>query len=438
MNSAKAVAGPRLLVFSSLFPSDAQPGAGLFIRERMFRVARHVPVVVVAPQPWFPLQGLIRFFRPHFRPMALRYERMQGIEVYRPRFLCFPGILKRTDGLFMALASFLTVRRVVRRDGLNLLDVHFGYPDGAAGRLLSKWLGLPMVLTLRGKEERQMRLSVAAPLKRAILAANQLVTVSSALGDLAIGLGADRRRVTQVGNGVEIGKFAPIAQATARTELGLPLDALVLVSVGTLVERKGFHRVIECIPELLAQFPTLHLVVVGGAGPEGDMSAQLRGLVAQLGLQAHVHFVGAWPPDRLKVPLSAADVFVLATSYEGWANVFLEAMACGLPVVTTRVGGNAEVVCSPELGALVEFGDRSALTSALRDALLRSWDRQRIIDFARENSWDRRIPQLIEVYERTLGVRSERMALSGSVASSSAPTGHVQIDRDSGIEAQNP
>ena len=437
MSSPKAVAEPRLLVLSSLFPSDAQPGAGLFIRERMFRVARHVPIVVVAPQPWFPLQGLIRLFRPHFRPMAVRYERMQGIEVHRPRFLCFPGILKRTDGLFMALASFLTVRRLVRRDALNLLDVHFGYPDGAAGRLLSRWLGLPMVLTLRGKEERQMRLSVAAPLKRAILAADQLVTVSAALGNLAVALGADRRRVTQIGNGVEIAKFAPIERETARTELGLPLDAMVLVSVGTLVERKGFHRVIECVPDLLAKFPTLHLVVVGGAGPEGDMSAQLRGLVAQLGLEGHVHFVGAWPPDRLKVPLSAADVFVLATSYEGWANVFLEAMACGLPVVTTRVGGNAEVVSSPELGALVEFGDRAALTAALGDAVSRSWDRQRIISFARENSWDRRIPQLIEVYERTLGVPSGRVARSASVASSSAPAGHVQIDRDSRIEAQN-
>ncbi len=83
-----------------------------------------------------------------------------------------------------------------------------------------------------------------------------------------------------------------------------------------------------------------------------------------------MHFLGALPPESLKWPLSAADVFVLSTRNEGWANVFLEAMACGLPVVTTDVGGNAEVVCRPELGAVVPFGDAAALQQALDEALV--------------------------------------------------------------------
>lgn len=402
MTGGRAASEPRLLVLSSLFPSDAQPGAGLFIRERMFRVAQSLPIVVVAPQPWFPLQGLIRRFRPHFRPMAPRFERMQGIEVHRPRFLCFPGILKWTDGLLMAISTFPTVRRLVRRHRLNVLDVHFGYPDGAAGRLLARWLGLPMVLTLRGKEERQARTDVVARLKRAVVAADQLVTVSDALRKVALEFGADARRITPIGNGVELAKFAPVPREIARAELKLPDDAKVLVTVGGLVERKGFHRVIECLPDLLCRYPNLHYVVVGGASPEGDMSARLRALVESLGLRERVHFVGLWPSERLKLPLSAGDVFVLATSYEGWANVFLEAMACGLPVVTTRVGGNAEVVNSPALGTLVEFGDRAALTAAVDDALSRTWDRDRIIDYARANSWDRRIPQLLAVFDKAL------------------------------------
>ncbi len=105
---------PRLLVFSSLFPSAAQPNAGLFIRERMFRVGKHLPIVVVAPQAWFPGQGLIRWFRPHFRPMAQTREVMDGIVVHRPRFFCIPGVLKWTDGLFMALSSYFAVRRIAR------------------------------------------------------------------------------------------------------------------------------------------------------------------------------------------------------------------------------------------------------------------------------------------------------------------------------------
>jgi glycosyltransferase involved in cell wall biosynthesis len=133
-------------------------------------------------------------------------------------------------------------------------------------------------------------------------------------------------------------------------------------------------------------------------------------LVASLGLQQHVHLVGAMPPERLKVPLSAADVFVLATSYEGWANVFLEAMACGLPVLTTRVGGNAEVVNAPAFGILFEFGDRVALAKAIDEALSRDWDRQRIIEFARENTWERRIPQLLAVFDKALHERHTAFA----------------------------
>jgi len=112
-----------------------------------------------------------------------------------------------------------------------------------------------------------------------------------------------------------------------------------------------------------------------------------------------VHFLGALPPDELKWALSASDVFVLATRNEGWANVFLEAMACGLPVVTTDVGGNAEVVCRNELGSIVPFGDANALLQALDVSLTQKWDRAAIVDYAQANQWDKRVAQLLRAYD---------------------------------------
>jgi glycosyltransferase involved in cell wall biosynthesis len=97
---------------------------------------------------------------------------------------------------------------------------------------------------------------------------------------------------------------------------------------------------------------------------------------------------------------------VLATRNEGWANVFLEAMACGLPVVTTRVGGNAEVVCRDDLGTVVPFGDATALREAIAAALLRDWDRSAIRRYAEANSWDERIAVLVEEF-RALGNQRE-------------------------------
>ncbi len=407
---------PRLLVLSSLFPSAAQPNAGVFIRERMFRVGKYVPIVVVAPQAWFPGQSLIRRFRPHFRPPAATHEVMDGIDVHRPRFFCIPGMLKRTDGVFMALSSFFAVRAVARDHRANIIDAHFGYPDGYAAALLGRWLKLPVMLTLRGNEESQARSGVAAALKRAINGADRLITVSAALQTLAIEQGASPTRVQVVGNGVDLSKFTPVSRADARRQFGLPADATVLISVGALSERKGFHRVIECLPGLLASHPTLHLMLIGGPGPEGDMDRRLKSMADSLGLDSRVHFLGALPHAQLPVALSAADVFVLATSYEGWANVFLEAMACGLPVVTTDVGGNSQVVNDRSLGRIVPFGDAHRLQQAIDEALRTNWDRESIRAYAESNSWERRMQPLLDAYRQLLlSGRTEREHASTEV-----------------------
>lgn len=399
-----------LVVFSSLFPSAVRPGAGLFIRERMFRVARHRPIVVVSPQPWFPGQGLIRLLRPGYRPMAPAVEVQQGIPVHHPRFLSLPGVLRRFDGWAMALASYFLLRRL-KAEGARLIDAHFAYPDGEAATRLGRWLGLPVTVTLRGTEVPHSRNRVLrVRLARTLAAATRIFTVSDSLRRLALDLGVTSDKVEVVGNGVDTGVFYPVDRDAARRQLRLPADARVLVSVGGLVPRKGMQRVIDCLPALVERHPALHYLVVGGASPEGSMRAELEAQAVRLGVAARVHFLGPLPPERLKDPLSAADVFVLATANEGWANVFLEAMACGLPVVTTDVGGNAEVVCRPELGRIVPFGDATMLTQAIDDALTRTWDPATIRAYARDNQWDRRIAQLLAAYDHILaaGARGTR------------------------------
>ena len=391
-----------LVVFSSLFPSEARPGAGLFIRERMFRVAQHRPLVVVSPQPWFPGQSLIRWLRPGYRPQAPAMEIQQGIRVYHPRFLSVPGMLRQFDGWSMALGSFLLLKRL-KAEGARLIDAHFTYPDGEAATRLGRWLSLPVTITLRGTEVPHSKIPTLRPrLAQTLKAAAHVFSVSDSLRQLAIELGAAADKTEVVGNGVDTMRFYPVDRAEARSRYGLPENAQVLVSVGALVERKGMHRVIDCLPALLRHHPNLHYLIVGGGSPEGNNHAELTAQVARLGLAGRVYFLGALPPDELRWPLSASDVFALATRNEGWANVFLEAMACGLPVVSTDVGGNAEVVCRDELGIIVPFGDMAALQQALDTALAKNWDRAAILDYARANQWDKRVVQLLRAFEPLL------------------------------------
>ena len=396
---------PAIVVFSTLFPHSGQPGTGLFIRERMFRVGAELPLVVVSPQPWFPLQGLLRRWKPHFRPPAPRQMQQQGIEVLLPRFFSVPGMFQSLDGGFMAIGSYLTLRRLKKRGQLDILDAHFVYPDGYAANLLGRWLKVPVTITLRGTEPRHSEMPRLRPLmKTALRRAARVFSVSASLKRVAEQLGTDPDKARVIGNGVDLQRFQPQDREQQRQRLGLPADARVLISVGGLVPRKGYHRVIEVMPALLEKYPDLHYVVIGGPCAEGDNSADLTALSTRLGLQQRVHFLGSMSPDALSGPLSAADLFVLSTSNEGWANVFLEAMACGLPVITTDVGGNAEVVCDPQLGTVVPFGDADALREALDEALQRvdkgRWQRDFILDYARNNSWDSRVRILLEEFSR--------------------------------------
>jgi teichuronic acid biosynthesis glycosyltransferase TuaC len=391
-----------LVVFSALFPSAARPGAGLFIRERMFRVAEHRPLAVISPQPWFPGQPLIRLLRPGYRPQAAPLEIQSGIPVYHPRFLSVPGLLRQLDGWSMALTSFWLVRRL-KRQGAQLIDAHFAYPDGEAATRLGRWLNLPVTITLRGTEVPHSTTPELRPrLSRTLKAAARVFSVSDSLRRLALELGVKAETTEVVGNGVDTTRFHPVDRLAARHKYGLPAHARMLISVGALVERKGMHRVIDCLPTLLLRHIDLHYAIVGGASPEGDDRAALEAQVARLGLSERVHFLGALPPDELKWALSASDVFVLATRNEGWANVFLEAMACGLPVIATDVGGNAEVVCRDELGSIVPFGDAAALQQALDAALSRVWDRAAILKYAQANQWDKRVAQLLRAYDLIL------------------------------------
>jgi teichuronic acid biosynthesis glycosyltransferase TuaC len=399
-----ALSKPCVLVFSSLFPNANTPHAGAFIRERLFRVGKQLPIVVVAPVAWSPFDWLIRFFRASFRPQAQAFEVMDGVEVYRPRVFSVPGILKQFDGQLMARGARATVSKLIRERNINLIDAHFLYPDGFAASTLARELNLPFVVTLRGSKDQRLLGSPQEPMLKDVLQrAAQIICVSRALKiDVAEKLIGANEKTTLIGNGVDLNKFSREDKRVARERLDIAQDAKVIVSVGGLVEGKGFHRIIPLLPVLKARFPTLLFLIVGGGASHGDMTQELKEVAKSCGAEAYVRFCGNQLPSELRWFYSAADVFALATKYEGWANVFLEAMACGLPVVSTQVGGNAEVVPSADVGTLVPFFDAHAFELALADALNKRWDQEKIIAYAKNNGWDARVTQVIATFENAV------------------------------------
>jgi glycosyltransferase involved in cell wall biosynthesis len=141
----------------------------------------------------------------------------------------------------------------------------------------------------------------------------------------------------------------------------LYFDGKVIFSAGRLVPWKGFDVLIELMPEILAKFPDASLLIAG----DGPDFARLKQLIADAKLDTRVALIGRLPPEALFPHIKASDVFVLNTAYEGLSHVLLEAMALGVPIVTTAVGGNPELIEHRKEGILVPLGDRAALLDAI-------------------------------------------------------------------------
>ncbi len=409
----------RVLVLSEVFPNPKQPTHGAFVYERVTRMAARCDVVVVAPVPWFPLNRLFR----GAGCSGIRGRETRGrLEVHHPRAFSVPGILKSLDGIFYFLSVLATVVRIRRRFAFDLIDAHFSYPDGMAAWLLGKVFRRPVTVTLRG---------TIVPLSRFRLRRMQMIwtlrgvsrifAVSESLKAVAVGLGIPASKIRVIPNGVDNAVFAPQPRAEARRELGLPVDRRVLLSVGALSPRKGHQRVIEVLPRLLAAHPDLLYVVVGGGGVEGDTGPQLARLIEQYGLGEHVRLAGARPHAEIARWLAAADLFCLATSNEGRANVILEALACGVPVVTTDVGGNREGLRDGLDGLLIPPSDPAALLDALGQALTRPWDRDGIARAAAAMTWDRSVDDLMGAFATLVGGRPGAPA-APAAASGVSPT----------------
>ncbi|MGH7392430.1 MAG: glycosyltransferase family 4 protein [Candidatus Rokuibacteriota bacterium] len=400
----------RVLVMSTVFPNRNRPTYGVFVRERVRHVAERCEAVVIAPVPWFPLNRLLRGAERATAPLV---ERDGAVTIYHPRVLCVPGVAKCLDGVLYFLSVLPFVAWLRRRFAFDLIDAHFTYPDGLAGVLLGRVFGRPVLLTVRGShDQRHAAYRLRRPqIRFALRAADRVIAVSQSLASFAVDLGVSPDRVRVVPNGVDPDRFAPADRAAARASLGLPADGRILLAVGNLVEGKGHHRILDLLPRLVAERPDVLYVAVGGA-PTDAYRRRLEAAVGRHQLGGHVRIVGPRPHEEMPRWMAAADLFCLATQAEGWCNAITEALACGLPVVTTRVGGNAEIVRDGIDGLLVPFWDADAFRTAIGTALDRRWDRPQISARARGAGWKRTADLVVREFDDVLAV--DRPAAAGS------------------------
>lgn len=375
----------RILTFTSLFPNGLDPNHGVFVYQRVAHLAR-IPgntVQVVAPIPYVP--RILRGSRWQKFSQVPNRETFGGLDVYHPRYPLLPKVSMPLHGLLMFLGSFWQILALCKHNRFDCIDAHYIYPDGFAAVLLGKLTGVPVIVSARGTDInlfpsfRSIRWLIRWTLKRV----DGSIAVCTALKQAMLELDIPKLNVQVIGNGIDLERFQPVEQIAARNALALPRDAQIIVSVGSLIPRKGYQFLIPAIASISPEFSNLMLYVIGN----GQFHQELQQLIARLHLQSRVFLVGNKPNEELRFWYSAADVSCLASSREGWPNVLLESMACGTPVVATRVWGAPEVISSTDLGVLVEQS-APALSAGLRFALNKKWDRQTLIRHASARTWD--------------------------------------------------
>jgi len=233
---------------------------------------------------------------------------------------------------------------------------------------------------------------------------------------------ADPQRTVTIPPGVDLGRFRPGSRATARVQLGLARDALVLAFVGRIQPLKGPDVLLRAAAELIRRDPTMRerLVVLVAGGPSGSGLAEptaLHELAAALGISGNMRFLPPQGAGLVEV-YRAADVVAVPSHNESFGLVALEAQACGTPVVAARVGGLPVAVADGRSGLLVPGHRADEWADALRVAIGRRDElSEGAVAHARAFSWDRTADALLATYTASAAEFTQRQRVLAGMAS---------------------
>lgn len=391
---------PKVLSFTTVFPRTGDEQHGLFVRARLVAAARLADIEVMAPV------AVVEYGNPGRRvpPLTLIPEQRMdsGLRIHHPRWF-YPPLAKPEAPWWLHQCTRTAVRAVRTLFPFELIDAHWGHPEGGAAARLARESNVPFTVTLRGNEPEHAQ---DAGRRRAITAAlrgaARVIAVSQPLAGFATSLGVQDRRVCVIPNGVDAGVFHPRDRDAARARLGMEAGALHLLSAGHLIELKGHHRLIEAAAQLRAEGVDARVWIAGGPGRHGGFASAIHATAARTGMTPWVRFLGLLPPEEMAAAMSACDFFCLASSREGWPNAVNEALACGAPVVASRVGAVPEMLGPEGMGIIVESNAPEALAAGLRQASARQWDRAAIARHGQLRGWDQTAAEVVAAWRAAI------------------------------------
>jgi len=356
-----------------------------------------------------------RLMQKQFDPMVLTHRN------YTARNYVFDGIrVQCYDSMNIGfrlgipyaipqVSSLKTFLEAVKSN--DLIHVH-GHPylSSFLASKIAKRYGKPLVLTQHNTFieydniwDTAEKLNDLAVGKQVLKEADKIIVVSRATRNYVLSLGADPEKIEVLHNGVDLDRFKPLSgvKEEMRKKLGISEDACVVLTVRRLVYKNGIDTLLESAESAVKKNPKLVFVVVG-KGPDFE---EVKERIVQLGMQGNFRLTGFVSDEDLPLYYNVADLFALPSkSGEGLPLVALEAMACGLPVVATNVGGISEVL-NEDYGKLVPPNSPDSLAEAVVEFSCKDFSvlKKELRPMMEQRySWDRNVEKLGQIYEELI------------------------------------
>ena len=357
----------KILVISAMFPCKRLPTSGIFFANLLRELRPHVDdMIVITPRVYVPKWLM------HWKKSARKWyidpevSEEGGIRILRPHVLSLPGIpLAGINGILIGYGLRHTVKRILSSRKVDLVLGYRMMPEGIATVMLARHFGLPSGFWVIGSDMNIMakKNRVNEMLTRNSIRRSRLViTESRDLENSVAGFVRDHPRIVTFYKGVDVANFANLPPRQ-KIFHDLKLDPAIryVVFVGRIIRGKGIEELARSFVDFTRSHPDHHLILAGQETEKSQLIPRFRdGKVSD-----RVHFMGILPYEKVAWVMKISDVLVLPSQAEGLPNVVMEAMACGVPVVASNVGGIPEVVVDGVTGLSVPCRDSEALTRAL-------------------------------------------------------------------------
>jgi teichuronic acid biosynthesis glycosyltransferase TuaC len=384
-----------ILTLSTLFPNVSAPNFGIFVERQTAELASrpeaHVTVInPIGIAPW-PLRKLAQY---RALDALAEQEEWRGLDVYRPRFKLIPKISGTSNPQRIADAILPLVKTLHEKAPFDLIDAEFFYPDGVAAMRLAAALAIPFTIKARGADIHHWGSDPKCrdQILQAAEKANALLAVSEALKQDMIALGMDGGKITVHYTGLDQDRFVPVDRVAAKQALGV--SGPLFITTGALIPRKNQDLVIRA----MASFPDAILMLAG----KGEAEQNYRTLAKQLGVADRIRFLGSVPHEQLAKLTAAADIAILVSRSEGLANAWVEALACGTPVILSEAGGARELVSGDSAGRIVEQ-TVEAIVEAAKAILAEPPEQDMVRSSVSRFSWKNNGDQLLAILQKAAG-----------------------------------